>query len=44
MLDRVREHSGLSLTQLAEAVELPKSTVLRPAAPRSRRKLGRPSR
>ncbi|TDD18348.1 IclR family transcriptional regulator [Nonomuraea diastatica] len=33
VLEHVREHSGLSLTQLAEAVGLPKSTVLRLAAP-----------
>ncbi|MGW0810582.1 IclR family transcriptional regulator [Nonomuraea sp. NPDC002799] len=33
VLDHVREHSGLSLTQLAEAVGLPKSTVLRLTAP-----------
>ncbi|MEU6711735.1 IclR family transcriptional regulator [Nonomuraea sp. NPDC046802] len=33
VLDHVRERSGLSLTQLAEAAELPKSTVLRLTAP-----------
>ncbi|WP_308126028.1 IclR family transcriptional regulator [Nonomuraea ceibae] len=33
VLEHVRDHSGLTLTQLAEAVGLPKSTVLRLAAP-----------
>ncbi|WP_328807688.1 IclR family transcriptional regulator [Nonomuraea antri] len=33
VLDHVRDHSGLTLTQLAEAVGLPKSTVLRLTAP-----------
>ncbi|MGN9838914.1 IclR family transcriptional regulator [Nonomuraea sp. H19] len=33
VLDHVREHTGLSLTQLAEALELSKSTVLRLSVP-----------
>ncbi|WP_231618734.1 IclR family transcriptional regulator [Nonomuraea sp. SBT364] len=33
VLEHVRDHNGLTLTQLAEAVGLPKSTVLRLAAP-----------
>lgn len=33
VLDHVRDHAGLSLTQLAEAVGLTKSTVLRLAVP-----------
>lgn len=33
VLEHVRDHGNLTLTQLAEAVELPKSTVLRLTAP-----------